>query len=326
MRVIALEETFRFLFSSRRFSTGASFTIASLAVEVYEDDNTTQITGADVSDDDYDGIAGLHEVEIAATAANGFEAGKVYTVVISAGTVDSVSVVGTVLYEFRIETAAERALRLYQEKVYLASIVTTTTGNTAGATNRVNLTDFLDAETADGDMVGSCWDYIRDATAQWQRFTIVSVQSARLFNVVVTADGSALDNAVAANDFLFFAGWESLRATVPGRTLDVSTGGEGGVDWANVGSPSTVVVLSGTTLHGTIKGTAATGTLSTTVATTDLSGYVNDELNGRVIIFTGGTAEGQAAAITDYASSSGTVTFGGGIATAPANGDTFIIV
>jgi hypothetical protein len=40
----------------------------------------------------------------------------------------------------------------------------------------------------------------------------------------------------------------SLYPTVAGRTLDVSAGGEGGVDWANVGSPTTVQVLSGTTI------------------------------------------------------------------------------
>lgn len=39
-----------------------------------------------------------------------------------------------------------------------------------------------------------------------------------------------------------------LRATVAGRTLDVSAAGEAGVDWANVGSPTTTLNLSGTTV------------------------------------------------------------------------------
>jgi hypothetical protein len=39
-----------------------------------------------------------------------------------------------------------------------------------------------------------------------------------------------------------------LRPTTAGRTLDVSAGGEAGVDWANVGSPTTTVGLSGTTV------------------------------------------------------------------------------
>ena len=40
----------------------------------------------------------------------------------------------------------------------------------------------------------------------------------------------------------------ALRPTTAGRTLDVSAGGEAGVDWANVGSPTTAVDLSGTNI------------------------------------------------------------------------------
>ena len=49
--------------------------------------------------------------------------------------------------------------------------------------------------------------------------------AARQFNVVVKADGTALDNIVAANDFIFFEGWDSLRATVPARTVDIAASG-----------------------------------------------------------------------------------------------------
>lgn len=38
------------------------------------------------------------------------------------------------------------------------------------------------------------------------------------------------------------------RDTTSGRTLDVSSGGEAGLDWANIGSPTTTVALSGTTV------------------------------------------------------------------------------
>lgn len=36
------------------------------------------------------------------------------------------------------------------------------------------------------------------------------------------------------------------RPTTPGRKLDISSGGEAGIDWANIGSPTTAVNLSGT--------------------------------------------------------------------------------
>ena len=39
-----------------------------------------------------------------------------------------------------------------------------------------------------------------------------------------------------------------LAPTVADRTLDVSSGGEAGIDWANVGSPTTTLNLSGTTV------------------------------------------------------------------------------
>jgi hypothetical protein len=53
-----------------------------------------------------------------------------------------------------------------------------------------------------------------------------------------------------------------LVPTTAGRTLDVSTGGEAGVDWANVGSPTTTVGLSGTTV----------GTLTTYTGNTPQTG------------------------------------------------------
>lgn len=39
-----------------------------------------------------------------------------------------------------------------------------------------------------------------------------------------------------------------LRPTTAGRKLDVSSGGEAGIDFANIGSPTTTVNLSGTTI------------------------------------------------------------------------------
>lgn len=44
-----------------------------------------------------------------------------------------------------------------------------------------------------------------------------------------------------------------LIPTVAGRTLDCSAGGEAGVDWANVGSPTTALALTGTTIAVTQK-------------------------------------------------------------------------
>lgn len=44
------------------------------------------------------------------------------------------------------------------------------------------------------------------------------------------------------------SGQAPLQPTTAGRTLDVSAGGEAGLDWANIGSPSAMVGLAGTTV------------------------------------------------------------------------------
>lgn len=55
--------------------------------------------------------------------------------------------------------------------------------------------------------------------------------------------------------------------TVSGRSLDVTATGEAGVDWANIGSPTTTVNLSGTTVKtATDIATQITALLTTAVA------------------------------------------------------------
>lgn len=77
--------------------------------------------------------------------------------------------------------------------------------------------------------------------------------------------------------------------------------------------------------NGIISGAAATGTLSTTQATSNLTGYADDQLIGRVIVWLSGACEGEASDITDYANTGGLLTFTA-LTTAPGNGDTFKIV
>jgi hypothetical protein len=67
------------------------------------------------------------------------------------------------------------------------------------------------------------------------------------------AIGTYLDGAVTSR----------LAPTVAGRTLDVSAGGEAGIDWANVGTPGSTVNLTATTVSGVT--TVATATNVTTV-------------------------------------------------------------
>jgi hypothetical protein len=135
-------------FTTFRPSTGAAFTLGGTpALSVYKDNSTTQSTSGVTLTADFDSVTGLNHFAIDTSSDGAFyAAGSFFDVVITMGTVDSVSVVGTVVASFTLR---------------------------------------------------------KDS---------------------------------------------SLKPTTAGRTLDVSAGGEAGVDWANVGSATTTVNLSGTTV------------------------------------------------------------------------------
>ena len=67
----------------------------------------------------------------------------------------------------------------------------------------------------------------------------------------------------------------ALKPTVAARTLDVTTTGEAGVDWANIGAPTTTVALSGTTI-GTV--TTLTNAPPDSAGVTTLLGRVTSTL------------------------------------------------
>jgi hypothetical protein len=95
------------MFTTRKFSTGAPFALAGTpVVSAYEDAGTTQITAGITLGVDHDTVTGLNLVTVVASGANGFEAGKDYHLVITTGTVDSVSVVGEVVGRFTLSRSA----------------------------------------------------------------------------------------------------------------------------------------------------------------------------------------------------------------------------
>lgn len=135
-------------FTTYRPSTGAAFTLGGTpALSVYKDNSTTQSTTGVTLTVDFDSVTGLHHFAID-TSADGtfYSAGSFFDIVITTGTIDSVSVVGTVVASFTIRRNS------------------------------------------------------------------------------------------------------ALKPTTAGRTLDVSSGGEAGIDWANIGSPTTTVNLSATNI------------------------------------------------------------------------------
>lgn len=95
-------------FTTRKFSTGAPFALASGVLSVYKDEGgaATEKTTAEAYFDldvDHDSITGWNNVRIDLSGDAFFATGADYSVVITTGTVDSVSVVGETLFTFSIE-------------------------------------------------------------------------------------------------------------------------------------------------------------------------------------------------------------------------------
>lgn len=103
----ALGSTIDVKFTTRRFSTGAPHQLAGTPViSAYPDNSTTQITAGITLTVDFDTVTGLNNVRVVATSGNGYAAGSSYFLVITTGTVDSVSVVGEVIGSFTLERGA----------------------------------------------------------------------------------------------------------------------------------------------------------------------------------------------------------------------------
>lgn len=91
-------------------ATGAPTTLlGSPAVAAYPDNSTTEITAGITLSVDFDSRTGLNNVRVVASGGNGYAAGSNYQLVITAGTVNGVSVVGYVVAQFSIQ--ARSALR-----------------------------------------------------------------------------------------------------------------------------------------------------------------------------------------------------------------------
>lgn len=210
----ALGETIYVPFTTRRFSTGAPHQLAGTpAVSAYVDAGTTEITAGITLGVDHDSRTGLNMLTIVATSGNGFAAGTDVALVITAGTVDSVSVVGEVVASFSIENRS------------------------------------------------------------------------------------------------------ALRPTTAGRTLDVSAGGEAGIDWANVGSPTTTVGLSGTTVKTATDVETDTQDLQTQIGTAG-AGLTNINLPNQTMDITGNITGNLSGSVGSVTGAVGSVTgnVGGNVA------------
>lgn len=105
-----LNDVIYYAFTTRAFATGVPTALAgSPTLEIYENDSVTPIVeGASklVLTQNLNSINGLNLATITATAANGFEAGKTYHIILKTGTVGGTSAVGEVVGRFTIQADA----------------------------------------------------------------------------------------------------------------------------------------------------------------------------------------------------------------------------
>lgn len=148
---------------------------------------------------------------------------------------------------------------------------------------------------ANGFELGKWYNVIASATvnsvaakAVALTFRIIPAESsAGVQNVDVThIGGSAVSTSsaqIGVNVVSYASGQTPLQPTVSGRTLDVSAGGEAGVDWANVGSATTTVNLSGTTISTSQAVASVSGAVgSVTGAVGSVTGNVGGNVTGSV--------------------------------------------
>lgn len=191
MRDITIGETFDVKFTTTEPDTGAPATLAGTpAVSAYVGNSTTQITAGITLSVDFDGVTGLHNVRVVATTGNGYADGTDVSLVITTGTVDSVSAVGYVIENFTIgRSAANSALKPMARATYLVDTTIATLSTQTSFTLTAGSADndayngmafiFTDASSAVQKGVAFCSDYVGSTKT-------VTLEAAPIFTIATT--------------------------------------------------------------------------------------------------------------------------------------------
>lgn len=98
-----LGDTLDFKFTTRQISGAPSTLSSSPVISAYPGNSTTELTAGITLTVDFDSRTGLNNVRVVASGGNGYATATNYEMVITTGTVNSVSVVGEVVGTFSIE-------------------------------------------------------------------------------------------------------------------------------------------------------------------------------------------------------------------------------
>lgn len=315
MRDYALGTTFDLKFTTRRFTTGVPFTLAgSPAVVAYPDNSTTEITAGITLSVDFDSRTGLNNVRVVATSGNGYAAGSNYSLVISSGTVDSVSVVGEVIGEFSLE--AQSPLRPTTTGRTLDVTATggagidwsnveapTTTLNLSGTT--IATTQKVDVETIKTNPVVNAGTITFPTTATLASTTNITAGTVTTATNVTTVNGLAA-NVITATSIQADA---ITAAKVADGTIDAATFAAGAIDAAAIANNAIDrATFAADTGLQTIRSNTAQSATGTTIVLDASASAVDNFYNNDIVYITGGTGVGQARFITAYVGATKTAT------------------
>lgn len=349
MRDITLEDTIYIAFTTRAFASGIPTVLSgSPVVSAYEDAGLTQITAGITLGIDHDSVVGLNMLTIVATAANGYESGKDYQLVITTGTVGGVSVVGEVVGQFTIgRSAAAVDLAnvtdgLSALKTLIDAIPTTAMRGTDGANTVVpDAAGVVPTAVENRQEMDSNSTKLSEITAERMAVLTDWINGGRLDLIldiiaadVVNIDGDAMRGTDGANtDKTGYA----LSSTGADLILKTSTFALALADavWDEVVSKAAhdvsqsaakVLRQGGDLIQ--IDGVVSDVSPTTTDFDTNLT-QIDTFFKDSIMIFSNGSANaGIGKPISTYVNASGHVTFIGDLAwpVTPVNGDDFVIV
>jgi hypothetical protein len=214
----ALGSTIDLKFSSRQFTTGASFALTGGTVAAYVGNSTTEITAGITLTADFDTRTGLNHVRVVATAANGYTPATDVMLVLTAGTVDGVSVVGHIIGSFSIEnrlvpgtiatgtaqSATAGGIRLaaatsFADNLATAAVVYIKDGTGFGQSRFI--TGWTSA--TDDATISPNWTTTPDSTSRYDVYASPPAPTTNLpdVNVATVTAGAITASAIAADAF-----------------------------------------------------------------------------------------------------------------------------
>lgn len=297
-----LEDTFFISFTTRSFSTGSPTTLAGTpVVSAYEDANLTQITAGITLGVDHDSVAGFNLLTIVATAANGYEAGKDYQLVITVGTVGGVSVVGEKVEHFSLSLSAAAKAVADLNDVAATEIVSSGAITTlAGAVVNVDLVDTLTTYTGNTPQTADHTAGIADiptvsefnartlASAGYFDPTVDVVANVTLVGTTTTnTDMAGTNNALLAADINLTGGAVDNVTMVTTTTTNTDMRG---TDGANTLSPDN----AGITANGVAIAALNDITAADVLAAGDIDGFTLEEAQKLILAANVGILAGAA--------------------------------